>query len=536
MSCCPPAPQITVVDISPDEPTVGPEIQRLPGESEDCFAARKGNTSETGQVDDKTEVVPGKINVTSIVTPPSRLINLQFGLTGGVVADHWAFTPASFTGVTMSTSTGLMSGTFDASYEGKKLTLRVQAYDSSNVLIDDRTYDFSPGGGSGSDTIQLQHPLPGSIVTSGFGQRKPPASGASSMHLALDFAYADRHLEDVKCAYDGEVVLARPGTGYGNYVLVKHVNAAGQHLITTCYAHLNSIYVKVGQKVVGGQALGREGNTGIGSGPHLHFEVRLPNGTRVDPTPYLKGAVQVANGVTSSNQPDGSGTTTVNGDRYITPAQVQARTSCAAFGPDYPAGLPPAAPPPVVTVPPSVGDDPFEKAWYFTMLHEVNAQWMTTPARSPSDSEVAAGLIATSDQRQRVGYVEYPKNFGSTTKFGVAQRFNPNVDIHTMDYATARSTGYNSYWLGNPDCSAMTLQIAVFMFDTKYLVGAGGAARIMTAAGVTGTETGAAALAAVDALAAARIAYLKGTAGFATYGRGWTNRVNDCAAYSKALT
>lgn len=532
MSCCPPAPDIQVAEVNPDEPSQGAEVQRLPGEPEDCFLARKGNVSETGQVDDKTVPVDDKIQQSSIVVKPDASVNMQFTVSGPRVPTSWTFTPSSFAGGVTGSSSGLLSGTFATSVHGQKLTIRVVAADGAGT-IDDRTYNFSPSIYDESSSIRLTHPLPGSIQTSGFGPRKPPAQGASSEHLALDFAYGGGVTKDVFCAADGEVILARPGTGYGNYVMVKHKNAAGQHLITTLYAHLDSIYVKLGQKVVGGQAIGKEGNTGIGSGPHLHFEVRMPNGSKVDPTPYLKGAVTVANGVTPNNQPDSSGTTTKpEAGAGVTPPEVAARTSCEAFGPSYQGSAPAPAP-----APPT--GDPFEKAWYFTMTHEVNSLWMTSPDRSPGQNPVDDGLIDTPANVQRVGFVDHPKDPGGATKFGVAQRYNPKVNTKVMKYAEARQTGFNVYWKApQNDCSAMSsVKVAVMAFDMNYLLGPGGSKKVMQAAGATGNETGAAETAALDAIHAARIAYLKARPGdrFKTFGKGWTRRAEECLAYAKTV-
>jgi murein DD-endopeptidase MepM/ murein hydrolase activator NlpD len=547
MSCCPPEPSIEVVEIEPDEPTVGPEVERVPGEPEDCYVARRGNVSETGQVDDKTEVVPNRIKQNSINPNSDRSISLQFSLTTGT-ASSWEFyqadgtTPAAFTGITF-TPGGLMSGTFDAAYLGQKLTLRVKALDSSSAVIDDRTYNFAVSDYS-NGFIQLLHPLPGSVITSGFGPRKPPASGASSEHLALDFAYPGRRTEDVICAADGEVVLARPGSGYGNYVMVKHCDASGKHLITTLYAHLDDIYVKVGQKVSGGQKLGKEGSTGIGSGPHLHFEVRLPNNTRVDPTPYLRGdsPVVAANSVTSDNQPDPTaGTSNASygpGTRGVTASEVEARQSCPEYGSSYPAvPIPPA--------PPLLPTDPFELAWKFVMLHEVNSLWESTPDRSPLDptasppagNAVWQGLIDTQPNRQRTGFVNHPSDPGGSTKFGIAQRFNPGVAVEEVDYPTVRSVGYQKYWLapGN-NCSTMTsTKIAVMAFDMNYLLGPGGSKRVMLEAGVTGNEAGPAELSALDNLYKARLDYLQSRPTWPKFGRGWKKRADDCLAYCKSL-
>jgi len=533
MSCCPPVPKIGVITVTPDEPRSGPEVKRIPGESEDCYNARGGNVTETGSVGDKTDVVVDKIKQNAIVTKGDASIDLTFTTTGPTTVTSWVFIPASFPGVILNTGTGAMSGTFGASVQKTKLTLRVQAMNGSTI-IDDRTYDFSPSLYDDSSCIKLVHPLPGSTLTCTFGPRKPPAAGASSDHKGIDMAYGNRVTKDVMCAADGEVILARPGTGYGNYVMVKHLDASGKHLITTLYAHLDSIYVAVGQKVAGGQAVGKEGNTGIGSGPHLHFEVRLPNNTRVDPLPYLKGAVQVANSVTADNQPDTTaGTTTQTGGGGVTAAEVAARTSCPAYGPTYPADTP------LTPAPTPISGDPFEQAWYFAMLHEVNAKWQTTPDRSPTDPAVAAGLIETADQRQRVGYVNNPNDEGGSTKFGIAQRYNSGVKTTDIDYATSRSTGYSKYWKnGTVNCdtiAATSPRIAVMAFDMNYLQGAGGTTKVMAAAGVTGTETGAAELAALDALTKARIDYLAARPSAPTFLKGWTRRANECLAYCKSL-
>jgi murein DD-endopeptidase MepM/ murein hydrolase activator NlpD len=542
MSCCPPVPKIGVVTVNPDEPRAGPEVKRIPGESEDCYSARGGNVTETGSVGDKTEAVLDKIKQNAIVAKSDASINLAFTTTGPTTVTNWVFTPASFPGVTLNTSTGVMTGTFDTSVQKTKLTLRVQAMNGTTI-IDDRTYDFSPSIYDDSSCIKLVHPLPGSTLTCTFGPRKPPAAGASSDHKGIDMAYGNRVTKDVMCAADGEVILARPGSGYGNYVMVKHLDASGKHLITTLYAHLDSIYVKVGQKVTGGQAVGKEGNTGIGSGPHLHFEVRLPNDTRVDPLPYLKGAVQIANTVTADNQPDtAAGTTTQTGGGGVTAAEVAARTSCPAYGPAYPSdGVTPTLPPAGTPTPPPSGSDPFEQAWYFTMTHEVNPKWMTTPDRSPSDPDVAAGLIETASQRQRVGYVSSPNYPGGTTKFGIAQKFNPKINVDSVGYESSRTTGYNVYWKNSTiNCSNIATtspRIAVMAFDMNYLHGAGNTKKMLAQAGVTTTETGAAELAALEAIAAARVSFLQTVSAelFKTYGKGWTRRANECLTYCKSL-
>ncbi len=77
----------------------------------------------------------------------------------------------------------------------------------------------------------------------------------------------------VFAALDGTVTLTRGGNawngGYGNYIVVKHPNG-----VQTLYAHLSSIGVSTGESVGKGDQIGKSGNSGQSSGPHLHFEVR----------------------------------------------------------------------------------------------------------------------------------------------------------------------------------------------------------------------------------------------------------------------
>jgi len=73
--------------------------------------------------------------------------------------------------------------------------------------------------------------------------------------------------------------------GYGNVVLVDHGGG-----IATLYAHLSRVDVAMGQTVQQGQQIGAVGMTGMATGPHLHFEVRV-NGTPQDPVPFMPPAV-----------------------------------------------------------------------------------------------------------------------------------------------------------------------------------------------------------------------------------------------------
>jgi len=122
-------------------------------------------------------------------------------------------------------------------------------------------------------------PLSGGRKSSGFGKRTAPTKGASTYHKGLDWATPTGTPIVASCG--GTVVRAGWGSGYGYVVYINHEDGK-----QTRYAHLSKVQVKVGQKVKQGQQIALSGNTGITSGPHLHFEI-LVNGVQKNPENYL---------------------------------------------------------------------------------------------------------------------------------------------------------------------------------------------------------------------------------------------------------
>ncbi|MCA1845752.1 MAG: peptidoglycan DD-metalloendopeptidase family protein, partial [Actinobacteria bacterium] len=116
-------------------------------------------------------------------------------------------------------------------------------------------------------------------VSSGFGIRVHPILGDVRMHTGMDYAAGTG--APIKAAGNGIVVWAGPRGGYGNAVIIDHRNG-----LATLYAHQSRVNVTVGQKVSTGQVVGFVGQTGMATGPHLHFEVR-ELGAPVDPALYL---------------------------------------------------------------------------------------------------------------------------------------------------------------------------------------------------------------------------------------------------------
>ena len=117
-------------------------------------------------------------------------------------------------------------------------------------------------------------------VTSGYGYRYNPISGASELHDGTDLAAPQT---EVVAASSGRVSFAGWGDGFGNHVVIDH--GAG---ITTLYGHLDSIdpAISAGVQVGIGQPIGVEGTTGWSTGIHLHFTIKR-DGVAIDPVPFM---------------------------------------------------------------------------------------------------------------------------------------------------------------------------------------------------------------------------------------------------------
>ncbi len=117
-------------------------------------------------------------------------------------------------------------------------------------------------------------------ISSGFGKRKAPKKGASTYHKGVDFAVPIGTAVMASCG--GTVTRAGWGSGYGYCVYIQHPDGR-----STRYGHLSKVLVKAGQSVSQGQKIALSGNTGVSTGPHLHFEI-LIGGGQVNPLKYLQ--------------------------------------------------------------------------------------------------------------------------------------------------------------------------------------------------------------------------------------------------------
>lgn len=122
-------------------------------------------------------------------------------------------------------------------------------------------------------------PLRGEI-SSHFGMRVHPVSNQLQMHEGVDLVVPVG--TPVQATAAGRVLFAGERGGYGNLVVIEHENG-----IQSLYGHLDSMDVAVGDRVERGQIVARSGNTGLSTGPHLHFEIRL-GGRPVNPVEFLR--------------------------------------------------------------------------------------------------------------------------------------------------------------------------------------------------------------------------------------------------------
>jgi murein DD-endopeptidase MepM/ murein hydrolase activator NlpD len=137
----------------------------------------------------------------------------------------------------------------------------------------------------GLEGIPQVVPAAGRHISSGFGYRSDPFSGAPALHAGLDFKAPTG--APIFAAARGKVAFVGRRAGYGNCVEIDHGNG-----LRTRYAHMSAFRTMAGKLVRAGQVIGAIGSTGRSTGPHLHFEVRL-HGQPVNPRPFLEVAPNV---------------------------------------------------------------------------------------------------------------------------------------------------------------------------------------------------------------------------------------------------
>lgn len=135
------------------------------------------------------------------------------------------------------------------------------------------------GGNPGQDNGEgFLRPTNGAI-TDPFGPRINPVTGQQGMHKGVDFG--DWYGTPIKATKSGVVTYSGWISGYGNSVIIDHGGG-----VTSLYGHAESLNVSLNQKVNRGDVIAKVGSTGMSTGPHLHFEIRI-NGQPVNPMNYV---------------------------------------------------------------------------------------------------------------------------------------------------------------------------------------------------------------------------------------------------------
>lgn len=116
--------------------------------------------------------------------------------------------------------------------------------------------------------LSMIRPVSGGWISSDYGNRWHPILGKYKWHSGIDIAVNSG--TPIKAAEDGTVILSGSNGGYGLCVIIDHGGS-----ISTLYGHASKLLVKVGDVVTRGQTIALAGSTGVSTGPHLHFEVRV---------------------------------------------------------------------------------------------------------------------------------------------------------------------------------------------------------------------------------------------------------------------
>lgn len=135
-------------------------------------------------------------------------------------------------------------------------------------------------------SIPSGQPLDNATVTSRFGMREHPVVEGTRLHGGVDFRAAIG--TPVRATADGVVEYAGNNAGSGMGRMIKIVHNYG---FATIYAHLSEVAVETGQYIGQGEVIGRTGNSGLSSAPHLHYEVRYLE-RRLDPGSFMDWSLE----------------------------------------------------------------------------------------------------------------------------------------------------------------------------------------------------------------------------------------------------
>ncbi len=159
---------------------------------------------------------------------------------------------------------------------------RVSAYLERSVKPLGELGDTIAAQGGIMSEIPNIWPIKGGIghISMYYGQNENPIYGSWYIHKGIDLS-TFRSGDPILATADGKVVTVAYDISLGNYIIIEH-----KHGFLTRYAHLSAFKVQKGAVVKQGQVIGYIGNTGLSTGPHLHYEVHLGTET-IDPLRFL---------------------------------------------------------------------------------------------------------------------------------------------------------------------------------------------------------------------------------------------------------
>lgn len=134
----------------------------------------------------------------------------------------------------------------------------------------------------------VRHPVDNATISSGYGYRLSACRGCSNNHQGVD--YTPGRGTPIYAIADGTITQSGYAGSYGESITIQHT-INGQR-IESLYAHMqnNSRRYTTGQTIRMGDIIGTVGSTGISTGPHVHFEIRL-DGTTINPQPWLNNNI-----------------------------------------------------------------------------------------------------------------------------------------------------------------------------------------------------------------------------------------------------
>ena len=230
------------------------------------------------------------LSIATLVAAPLLFVGVS--LPANVFYSNAQLTPAIASEVVSTTDTPDVAQSFvasssQASLEGiQRESWSVTSYaEVLRARYGGRTLSYQTTGQG-----PVRWPFPVAVpISSGFGARVAPCRYCSSYHRGVDFTPGRG--TPIYSIADGVVTQSEYGGGYGQHAYIEH-EINGQTVLSV-YAHMitDSSPLQPGDRVSVGDFVGLVGNTGVSTGPHLHFEVRI-DGEYLDPFAWLEANAQ----------------------------------------------------------------------------------------------------------------------------------------------------------------------------------------------------------------------------------------------------